>query len=245
MAWLRLIAPALAIWTLAGCIRDNASHCGNRRGHRSCEELGDATPVCNVCVSDNDGCVAGPIADPQCRFVEETAGASTDDGAGGRTSSTSGDGVSTEPTSSSGSASGNEASDGDASGSSGGPADPCGNGSIDDGEECDGAMVPESCASLGFGGGTLTCGMDCYYDTRSCDTPPACNNGILEPGEQCDGTMIGSATCPMGQVGPPSCTAMCTIDLEPCCTPRGGECVSVVDDACCPTTTCMLDGTCG
>lgn len=58
----------------------------------------------------------------------------------------------------------------------------CGNGIIDAGEQCDWPNLDETCNSLGFSGGTLTCNY-CQYDTSSCSK---CGNGIVEQGEECD-----------------------------------------------------------
>ena len=44
---------------------------------------------------------------------------------------------------------------------------PCGNGKIDDGEDCDGALLGDvTCMNLGFVGGTLDCDpITCTYET--------------------------------------------------------------------------------
>lgn len=45
----------------------------------------------------------------------------------------------------------------------------CGNGVVDDGEECDRTDLGRAtCASEGFAGGTLFCGVDCTIDTSAC-----------------------------------------------------------------------------
>jgi hypothetical protein len=45
----------------------------------------------------------------------------------------------------------------------------CGNGVVDAGEECDRADLDRStCASEGFAGGALSCGVDCTLDTGAC-----------------------------------------------------------------------------
>lgn len=50
----------------------------------------------------------------------------------------------------------------------------CGNGRLDSGEQCDGTILNETCRSLGYDGGNLSC-RDCSYDIRSCfnNEPPA------------------------------------------------------------------------
>jgi hypothetical protein len=47
----------------------------------------------------------------------------------------------------------------------------CGNGEIDNGEECDGPnLAGETCASLTGGWGPLGCGSNCMFDKASCNT---------------------------------------------------------------------------
>src|SRR5262249_38542425 len=61
--------------------------------------------------------------------------------------------------------------------------DVCGNGVIDPGEQCDTSdLNGESCTTLGFTGGVLTCNSSCAFDTSEC---AACGNGTVEPGEEC------------------------------------------------------------
>ena len=47
----------------------------------------------------------------------------------------------------------------------------CGNGILEDGEECDKGVIPDTCFTLGYDGGTLRCKDDCTYDTSWCSTP--------------------------------------------------------------------------
>ncbi|MCA9694680.1 MAG: hypothetical protein KC636_34190, partial [Myxococcales bacterium] len=48
----------------------------------------------------------------------------------------------------------------------------CGNGSLDDGEACDGALIPITCEELGYTEGAPTCASDCAaIDTTSCAAP--------------------------------------------------------------------------
>lgn len=63
--------------------------------------------------------------------------------------------------------------------------DQCGNGYIDDGEQCDGYILgTNTCESAGFAGGTLACRSDCRLDTSACFEEsvcePACDASICE-----------------------------------------------------------------
>lgn len=76
-----------------------------------------------------------------------------------------GSGPNPTPTST-GDASSGGGSSGD--GGSGGPA--CGNGTVEGGEECDGSdLAGESCMTLGYESGELTCDdMTCMFDSSLC-----------------------------------------------------------------------------
>jgi len=98
--------------------------------------------------------------------------------------------------------------------------DPCGNGSIDSGEECDGANLDgQDCTTVpgGFTGGTLACTAGCTFDTASC-TANQCGNDTQETGEDCDGADLGGADCgSLGYVGGTlSCRSDCTFDESGC-----------------------------
>ena len=95
----------------------------------------------------------------------------------------------------------------------------CGNAAIDAaGEQCDGAdLGGESCASLGFSGGTLGCDAGCSFDTSGC-AQSLCGNATVDSPEQCDGGDLNGATCTSlgfasGTLG---CTAGCAYDTSTC-----------------------------
>lgn len=73
----------------------------------------------------------------------------------------------------------------------------CGNAAIDPGEQCDGADLQGfDCASLGLGGGTLTCNpAACVFDVSMCGGVGNCGNGAVDPGEQCDGADLQAFDC--------------------------------------------------
>ena len=96
----------------------------------------------------------------------------------------------------------------------------CGNGTIDAGEQCDGANLNgQSCIGLGFAGGSLACSPSCTFNTSACTAATICGNGIVQAGEQCDdgNTSNGdgcSSTCQIQSgftcSGSPSvCTTIC------------------------------------
>jgi cysteine-rich repeat protein len=98
-------------------------------------------------------------------------GATHAGGAGGATTTTTGAGGTGGATS---------------TGGAGGAPSPCGNGAIDTGEECDGALLDgATCASRGFSGGDLGCTADCHFDESKC-VAKGCGNGFTDPGEACD-----------------------------------------------------------
>jgi len=93
----------------------------------------------------------------------------------------------------------------------------CGNGTLDDGEACDGMdLGGTTCDDLGFVGGTLACAPDCEFSTAACET---CGNGVVDPGESCDGNDLDGATCSdfvvMG-VGALGCDDTCEFVIDEC-----------------------------
>jgi hypothetical protein len=104
------------------------------------------------------------------------------------------------------------------------PPDPppaaCGNGTIDVGEDCDGAFLNgKQCTDLGFDAGTLVCSPLCVFDTAACTGGSAiCGNAVLEAGEDCDGAELGTATCQtLGFTGGTlGCDALCAFDTTGC-----------------------------
>ena len=112
-------------------------------------------------------------------------------------------------------------------------ADPCGNGRLDDGEDCDGSNLNgKSCADvLGVGvTGDLSCSAVCMFDTSNCrpviiDT---CNNDGTKNGEEeCDGDDFGGKTCVdyqgAGATGDLSCKG-CVIDPSACKAAVSDDC---------------------
>ncbi|MBU1240207.1 SBBP repeat-containing protein [Myxococcota bacterium] len=108
-------------------------------------------------------------------------------------------------------------------------ADNCGDGVIDIGEDCDtDDLAAESCASLGYYGGNLTCSDECTFDINDCQGFGMCGDGIIqgqEPGdEDCEGTNLDGQNCTsLGfSGGTLSCDAFCRFDVTQCI--GGGSC---------------------
>lgn len=102
-------------------------------------------------------------------------------------------------------------------GAGGGPS--CGDGVIDDGEDCDGTNLAEAnCKTQGFGEGTLACSPTCTFDTSAC-VVELCGNGEIDALEDCDGSDLGGASCETrGYVpgGTLTCRADCSFDDSGC-----------------------------
>lgn len=104
----------------------------------------------------------------------------------------------------------------------------CGNGQLDQGEECDGQNLDGvTCQSLGYeGGGSLACRQDCTLDTNGCiPSQEECGNGVRDVGEHCDGADLGGETCvSQGYSGGAlSCRPDCTFDTSQCIQEQCGN----------------------
>ncbi len=73
----------------------------------------------------------------------------------------------------------------------------CGDGRKSETEACDGTdLSVQTCQTLGFDGGTLSCSSSCAVVTSLCTTAPVCGNGVVEASEQCDdGNNIDNDSC--------------------------------------------------
>ncbi|MEM9455720.1 MAG: proprotein convertase P-domain-containing protein [Myxococcota bacterium] len=97
----------------------------------------------------------------------------------------------------------------------------CGNGQLDEGEDCDGDELDgQDCESLGkgFDGGDLACGDDCTFDTSMC-TMVSCGNDMIEGMEVCDGMELAGQDCAMQGFdgGMLACAKDCTsLDTSGC-----------------------------
>lgn len=153
----------------------------------------------------------------------------------------------------------------------------CGDNHTDagEGEECDGSdMSEQTCITLGFLGGTLSCNpTDCTFNTSLC-TEPICGNNIKEGDEECDGTDLADQSCiTLGFIegelvcdncsfdqsdcsGTPVCTNNIAEGLETCdgtdlrgqsCTTQGyleGELGCMADCSAFDYTNCVGGGLC-
>lgn len=99
----------------------------------------------------------------------------------------------------------------------------CGNGMLNGSEVCDGSNLNgQTCASLGFVGGTLACNASCTFNTASCTM---CGNGLLNGSEVCDGSNLNGQTCvSRGYAGGTlACNSTCTAFVVTGCSSSTGE----------------------
>ncbi|MBU1238919.1 hypothetical protein KJ865_04345, partial [Myxococcota bacterium] len=88
-------------------------------------------------------------------------------------------------------------------------------------EDCDGDdLRAETCASLGYYGGTLSCSGDCGFNLASCETFGRCDDGIIQDlyGEECEGVNLNGANCEsLGYYGGQLfCGGACLFDVTQC-----------------------------
>ncbi len=120
----------------------------------------------------------------------------------------------------------------------------CGDGVQNGSEQCDGNdLNGKTCQTQGFDTGTLSCSMNCTFNTTGCSNY-VCGNNKKEPGETCDGTDLNGQTCQtqgfdMGTLG---CTAGCnSFDTSGCsniaCGANGDFCT---DNSDCCSNICFV-----
>lgn len=123
--------------------------------------------------------------------------------------------------------------------------DSCGDGFLDPGEQCDGDVGENSCASLGHYNlqGTLACRSDCQYDLTSCGGKCGDGNTDSADGEKCDGDDLHGASCQsLGSSGGNlACTSDCQFDVTNC-TNICGNGLLEGEEACDDTNTANHDG---
>ena len=103
----------------------------------------------------------------------------------------------------------------------------CGNGVLDEGEDCDGDLMRnEDCDSIiDDAAGKLKCTNRCKYDVTECRVS-LCGNGVVDPGEECDTTVPRNMTCNdvvHATLGTLSCNAQCQLDISKCTKPKAGD----------------------
>ena len=92
----------------------------------------------------------------------------------------------------------------------------CGNGLLNQGEECDGTKLNnKTCYLLGYDGGKLSCNTNCTFNKALCYK---CGDGVVNGAEKCDGGALGNKTCQTEQYdgGTLKCNPNCTLDTSGC-----------------------------
>jgi hypothetical protein len=117
----------------------------------------------------------------------------------------------------------------------------CGNGILEEGEECDGNDVPLTCEDAGYYAGEMFCTNGCDLNDAECHN---CGNGTVDvnDGEECEGD-AGISCADLGwDDGVAECVS-CDWNEEGCCNLEGGECDG--DGECCGEyCTCGVQGIC-
>ncbi len=97
----------------------------------------------------------------------------------------------------------------------------CGNDFIEGTEACDGPdLAGATCASRGWGSGTLSCTAGCTLDESDCQT---CGDAAVTGDEICDGANLDGASCVslLHDGGSLTCAGDCAAFVETACTDCG------------------------
>ncbi len=122
----------------------------------------------------------------------------------------------------------------------------CGNGAVDEGEECDApSLGGASCELFGFTGGVLECTLQCTFNTTGCTG--GCTDACTEGVARCQSSGDAIESCIMGDN---LCTSWVTVaceDPDPFCVTLDGA-PMCNDSSCAPVCTlgarrCSEDGT--
>lgn len=89
------------------------------------------------------------------------------------------------------------------------------------GETCDnGNLNGQTCETLGYYGGTLSCSNDCTFNTQNCELSGRCGDSTVQTEEEdCDGTNLNNQTCATQlnfDAGTLLCNSDCTFDYSNC-----------------------------
>lgn len=99
------------------------------------------------------------------------------------------------------------------------PPEECGDSLVHGEELCDGGNLNgQTCVSLGYSGGELTCTGSCQFDTSQCLPPTTCGDGEIQGIEECDGEDLGEGSCETLRYygGDLACGADCRYDTTDC-----------------------------
>jgi len=98
----------------------------------------------------------------------------------------------------------------------------CGNGIVEEGEQCEGGVGAKTCEYFGFDNGSLSC-VKCMYNTSQCrgiEGNYSCEDGHFNPGEQCDPPDFSITKCNEMSAsfvsGALSCDENCMLSTESC-----------------------------
>lgn len=85
-----------------------------------------------------------------------------------------------------------------------GPVGACNDGKVDPGESCDlGDLDGQTCQTLGYSDGVLTCTIACKFDTSFCSGGVGiCGDGSIDDGEDCD---CGGNDCTAAELANQQC----------------------------------------
>lgn len=165
-------------------------------------------------ISYASGCGAGSNPSPDGPGGAGAGGGTAGEG-GGHQGGDGGGGSGGEA----GGASGEGGGGGDGGGGGEGGQSQCGNGVVEEAEDCDGDDFGDSsCLTLGFRGGKLGCTPRCGFDVSKCSPMAVCGDSLRAEDEFCEVNDLAGASCETFGFasGTLACDGQCRFEFSGC-----------------------------
>lgn len=248
MRWMFLALLSLGLGL--GAWSCGPTHCGYNGGDEACAARDPNTPFCDLCLQDNDGCVADKPTDAGCVLIGDSGGVDTLPPSTSLPTSLEPDPTTQGPsslppetadptfdpsTTTTSPPQTTTMSEETTDGSTGSSSSTASTSTTSDDTTSGSTSTTSDDTTSGESTSTTS-------DETTGPPPPMCGNDVVEGGELCDGSDLAGKQCTdfAGKGGGTlACDAMCSMyDLAACCLANGQACGGNAD---CCNNSCKFD----